>query len=264
MAMRREVSVAGSFYPESAEEIKKYFHYFEELYDTKHQINREEARAVIVPHAGYVYSGYSASIAYRVLKEENIKNILVVGPSHNYSFHGVSLGEYTSYETPLGNIDASGKILELLQKEFQVPFYEEVHKEHSTEVQFPFIKHYFKESKIVELIYSDVASSYLQKIIERVLSFQDCAVVISTDLSHFYNLQEANKLDSLCLRALEELNTELLHKGCEACGKRGVEAMLGSAKNLSLKFHLLDYRTSADVSSDEKRVVGYLSGYFNN
>jgi AmmeMemoRadiSam system protein B len=87
-------------------------------------------------------------------------------------------------------------------------------------------------------------------------------VIISTDLSHFYTLEKAKKLDNICLNAIENLDIEMLGEGCEACGMIGVEAMIRSAKKLGLNSHILDYRTSADSSGDESRVVGYVSAYF--
>jgi len=136
------------------------------------------------------------------------------------------------------------------------------HAEHSTEVQFPFIKHYLPHAKIVELIYGDVEPKTLSEIIDFILNKEGCGVIISTDLSHFYNLGDANKLDNICLNAIVSLDTDMLENGCEACGKIGIKAMLMSAKKLDLKPHLLDYRTSADVSNDTSRVVGYVSGCF--
>ena len=99
------------------------------------------------------------------------------------------------------------------------------------------------------------------EVIEYLLEDPETAVVISTDLSHYYDIKKANTLDSICLDAVKELSTEL-HQGCEACGKIGVEAMLISAKKKGLKSILLDYRTSADASGDESQVVGYMSAAF--
>jgi len=87
-------------------------------------------------------------------------------------------------------------------------------------------------------------------------------VVISTDLSHYYDIKKANSLDSICLDAVKTLNTSELHQGCEACGKIGVEAMLIAANKIGLNSILLDYRTSADSSGDRSQVVGYMSAAF--
>jgi hypothetical protein len=149
-----------------------------------------------------------------------------------------------------------------LREKFELRCVSEAHQEHSTEVQFPFIKHYIPDAKIVELVYGDADSEDISKIIDFVLTQEDCGVIISTDLSHFYKEEDANKLDAICLEAVKKLDLNLLHSGCEACGIKGVNAMMLSAKKLSLSSHLLDYRTSADASGDESRVVGYMSAYF--
>jgi len=260
--MIRKMSVAGSFYPQSASEIARYFEHFSKTYDEKMQVPKARARALIVPHAGYIYSGYTANIAYRVLQNAGIKNILVLGPSHRLGFHGSSLGDYTSYETPFGAIGQSEKIHRMLQEKFALAFMPHAHAEHSTEAQFPFIKHYLGECEIVELVYSSESAAFLSELIDFVLQDAECAVVISTDLSHFYTLQSANELDNICLNAIQDLDVGLLSEGCEACGMIGVEAIIRSAVKLNLKSHILDYRTSAHSSADESRVVGYVSAYF--
>lgn len=260
--MTREMSVAGTFYPQRVVDLNRYFDHFNDICTENEVVPEIKSKAVIVPHAGYVYSGFTANIAYRTLENSAIKKIVVIGPSHRIAYEGVSLCLDDSYSTPFGDINASKELAQELKNNFNlitlIP-----HAEHSTEVQFPFIKHYLPDVEIVELVYGRVESDFLSQIIDYVLSEDDCAVVISTDLSHFYNLEEANKLDNICLDSIETLDTELLNSGCEACGKTGVEAMLKSAKKLSLKSTLLDYRTSADASDDTSRVVGYVSACFD-
>jgi len=260
--MRREMSVSGTFYPKSVSEIERYFEHFSKVYDENFSVSIESTRAIIVPHAGYIYSGYTANAAYRVLQNRAPKDILLIGPSHRVGFRGASIGDYKSYDTPLGEIRGSEKITQKLRERFKLPFIPSAHGEHSTEVQFAFIKHYLPQCKIVEMVYSDESAVVLSEIIDFVLSLEECAVVISTDLSHFYTLEKAHKLDTICLNAIRYLDLEMLKQGCEACGMIGVEAMIRSAKKLGLTSHILDYRTSADSSGDVSRVVGYASAYF--
>lgn len=260
--MTREMSVAGSFYPARAVEIERYFEHFDTLYDDSFTLPYVKSRAVIVPHAGYIYSGYTASIAYRVLQQNSVKNFLVIGPSHRLAFEGVSICDVNSYDTPFGKIACSNDLAASLKDKFNLSCVKQAHFEHSTEVQFPFIKHYLEDAEIVELVYSSTSAEYISEIIDFVLSQEDSGVIISTDLSHFYDLENANQLDNVCISAIETLNTNLLHSGCEACGMIGVEAMMLSAKKLGLSANILDYRTSADASGDESRVVGYVSAYF--
>ena len=257
--MIREMSVAGSFYPARAVELERYFEHFSATYDKDNTLPEIKSRVVIVPHAGYIYSGYSANIAYRVLQKSGVKKFLVIGPSHRVGFEGISLGDFSSYETPFGKISASLDLVKELSDTFLLSCYRNAHFEHSTEVQFPFIKHYIEDACIVELVYSHMKPSNLSKIIDFALSHADVGVIISTDLSHFHTQKEALKIDNICVEAIVDTDIQKLHNGCEACGIIGVEAMLLSAKKATLVPHLLDYRTSADASGDESRVVGYVS-----
>ena len=261
--MIREMSVAGTFYPARAVELERYFEHFNSVYSEEHKQITQQSRAIIVPHAGYIYSGYTANIAYRVLQNANIKNIVVIGPSHRVAFDGISLCSAQTYVTPFGDIQSASELAKDLHDNFNLTSILNPHAEHSTEVQFPFIKHYLDGVNILELVYGRATPELLSQIINFLLSKEDCAVVISTDLSHFYTLDEAEQLDNICLSAIENLDTKLLHNGCEACGMIGVEAMLLSASKHHLKANLLDYRTSADASDDTNRVVGYVSAYFS-
>jgi len=261
--MKRSMSVAGSFYPARSVEIERYFEHFNTVYEENFTMPNLKSRAVIVPHAGYVYSGYTANIAYKILERSGVKKFVVIGPSHRVGFEGISLCDFTSYETPFGDINSENEIAQKIKEKFSLPCYLDAHHEHSTEVQFPFIKHYIPDAKIVELVYSSVDSQDVSKIIDFVLSMDDYGVIISTDLSHFYDEKQANLLDNVCLKAVKNLDLELVHEGCEACGIIGVKAMMLSAKKLSLTSHLLDYRTSADASGDTSRVVGYMSACFS-
>ncbi len=260
--MKRQMSVSGTFYPDTKKELVNYFEHFTKIYDENAELPNSTCRAVIVPHAGYIYSGFTANIAYKLLEQSKAKNFVVIGPSHRIRFDGVSLCDFESYETPLGAIKKADALYEKLQEKFSLRCKKEAHEEHSTEVQFPFIKHYLPEVNILELVYGDVKPKDISEMIDFVLEQEDCGVIISTDLSHFHNLEDANKFDNICLESVDKLDTDLLHNGCEACGILGVEAMMMSAKKLGLKSHILDYRTSADTSNDKSRVVGYMSAYF--
>lgn len=255
--MKREASVAGAFYPHDKDEILSTFAYFDEV-ALEHFSNvdyDEDVKALIVPHAGYVYSGFSANLAYKNAKKTP-KTVVVIGPSHRVAFTGVSLVEYDSYETPLGDIEADKEYMKYLLAHFDFISLPQAHHEHSTEVQFPFIKHYFKDAKLVELVYGRDAK--LDAIIENVLKKEDTLLLISTDLSHFYNQKEANQLDTNCIRAVENLDVDFLNNG-EACGKEGVKALINVVKKLDLKTKSIDYRTSGDITKDLESVVGYYS-----
>ena len=262
----RETAVAGQFYPSDPQEIRKVFDHYNQVLE-KH-FSKDDAiwqlhpRAVIVPHAGYIYSGFTANIALKVLADQDIGRIVIIGPSHRIYFQGSSIAECDKYHTPLGDLRIDRKLACELKEEFGLAYHPEAHHEHSTEVQFPFIKAYKPEVRVEEIVYSDEDPEKLARVIKHLLQDPKTAIVISTDLSHYYDLQKANRLDSLCLEAVKELDRGKLHGGCEACGKIGVEAMMIAAKELGMESVLLDYRTSADASGDESQVVGYMSAAF--
>lgn len=261
MKNERTLSVSGQFYPDNADEVKRYIKHFNDVLDQNSILvdGSIKPRAIIVPHAGYIFSGFTANLAYRYIPQD-VKNIIVIGPSHKFSFPGASVSMYEKYPTPFGELDINtilGK--KIIDSYDYIGFNDDVHCEHSTEVQFPFIKYYCEEKQVIELIYSDIYYSNVAKVIKELLDDRDNFVVISTDLSHFYDIKKANELDNICLQAIDEIDIEKLDSGCEACGKIGVKAILNVAKQMNLNTKLLDYRTSADTSNDQNRVVGYTS-----
>ena len=260
--MKRQMAFNGSFYPSAKGEITRFFNHFDNLIK-EHNLEKEVAsKIVIVPHAGYIYSGFSATFAYKALAKSGIEHILVVGPSHRVAFNGSSVCGFEAYETPLGAIKANKEMQKYLQEHFLLTCKEELHKEHSTEVQFPFIASYLPGVDMVELVYSRENAQNLADILADVLTQPQWGVVISTDLSHFYTQDVAQKKDAICLEAILSDSVAKLHQGCEACGKLGVEALLLALQKNPHKAVLLDYRTSADTSGDTNRVVGYVSVAF--
>ena len=257
----RDMGVAGSFYSNSCDEITKQFDHFTNILKNsnfKPQIPFIP-KAIIAPHAGFVYSGFTANIAYKMIQQLKPKTILVIGPSHKVAFQGASVANFEQYSTPCGNIAIDIRYTNYLLNKYDfINFYPKVHIEHSTETQAPFIKANFPNSKIVEIVYGDIKYQELSKIIQEAIS-NNIFIVISTDLSHFYTKQKAQKLDNICLEAIDKLDIDIWNKGCEACGRVGVKALLDVAKNNNFKSKLLDYRTSADITKDDNRVVGYTS-----
>jgi len=256
---RKKSSFAGMFYPNTQEDIVKMIEYFNTI--DSNSIGCQDIKAMIVPHAGYIYSGYSANLAYKRLSTQDIKTVVVIGPSHRVYFDGVSVAKYDVYETPFGDLSVDDTLIKGLESSLDIGFYPKAHQEHSTEVQMPFIKYYMPEVNVVELVYANIDAKRLSEIISFCMQ-ESIAVVISSDLSHFYDIDKANRLDSICIKAIDDLDVDMLNQGCEACGKLGIEALLIYAKKVDLKSHILDYRTSADVTKDTKEVVGYLSALF--
>jgi len=257
----RKLAVSGTFYPNDKDEVTRYIEHFNQVLE-KNNITTDttiDSKAIIVPHAGYIYSGFTANMVYRYIPQD-IKNIIVIGPSHKFAFSGASVALYDSYPTPFGDLVINRKLTQKLIDKFDfLGFDDKVHCEHSTETQFPFIKYYTDNVEVVEIVYSDCNFNNIAKVIEYLMADDKNLVVISSDLSHFYTLEEAKVKDSICVKAIQKKDIELLNEGCEACGMIGIKAMLKVAKELTLKTKIIDYRTSADTSGDKSRVVGYLS-----
>ena len=261
--MRRKAGVRGQFYPQSCKEIESMINGWNEIIDTHIKdpsILKSTPRAIISPHAGYVYSGFSANIAHRILANTKAKRVIIFGPSHHTFIDGLSGSEMEVYESPCGDLAIDLNYLQKIKKSFKLNFTPKAHfVEHSTETQMPFIKHYLPDAKIIEFIYGKMEPNKLAKMIYALMKDRDNLIVISTDLSHFYDLTQAKKRDNICLEAIDKLDTKMLDLGCEACGMIGVKAILEVAKMMKLDSKILDYRTSADASGDKNRVVGYVS-----
>ena len=254
MNIRKSV-VSGSLYPDKKEELLKYINQFNSFKTNNETF--EDIKAIIVPHAGYIYSGFTANLAYKLASKKKIKRVIVIGPSHRVYLKGASVAIYDEYETPLGNLKIDKKFSQnLIDKYDFLDFNVECEFEHSTETQAPFIKHYFENVQLVEIIYGEINYEDLSKVIDEVLVDSDNFVVISTDLSHFYTLEEAQKLDNICLEAIDKKDLKMFDY-CEACGKVGVKAIIDCAIKNDFDTKVLNYCTSADVTKDKSRVVGY-------
>jgi AmmeMemoRadiSam system protein B len=263
--MKRVAGVRGQFYPKSCQEIESYIKEYNEILDENlkdKRVLKEIPRAIISPHAGYVYSGFTANFAHRLLANTYAKRVIVIGPSHHVYIDGLSGTIQQLYETPCGDLKIDIDYLKLIKKSFPIGFLPKAHSvEHSTETQMPFIKHYLPNAKVIEFIYGKADYKKIAKLIVELLKDKSNVVVISTDLSHFYTLENAQKLDNICLNGILKKDISILDQGCEACGMIGVKAMITAANELNMSVELLDYRTSADASGDESRVVGYVSAY---
>lgn len=261
MKVRQSV-VSGAFYPSECDEIKHYIAHFNA---TMPKINVElTPRALIVPHAGYIYSGITANLAYNITasKRSDIKRVIVIGPSHRVYLEGASIALYDTFQTPCKDIAIDLDFSHQLKEHYAfLDFIPQAHEEHSTETQMPFIAHYFPEASVVEIVYGKINHEPLSLLINSLLEDTQNLVVISTDLSHFHTQEVANTKDKYCIEAINHLDIQSLEQ-CEACGITGVKAMVESAQKLGLKPHFLDYRTSYERTKDASRVVGYTSFVF--
>jgi len=251
----RQMAVAGQFYPDNCEQINQWFMHFKSAPNIQKNF---EPKALIVPHAGYMYSGNCAYKAY-AQADLSIKHVVVVGPSHRVGFDGASIGRFKELQTPCGAITCNNSIQEhLLDRLPWLNFTPQAHNEHSTEVQFPFIKEFFPDASATEIVYSSISSTLLKNLLKVCAYLPETLLIISTDLSHFYSLEDAKRLDSACIRAIKDLYVKELEDG-EACGMIGIGALILLARELGWKSQVLEYCTSFEQTGDRNQVVGYLS-----
>lgn len=259
---KREMAVGGSFYTRDCAELLESIARFHAALDMQAlDAFTLEPRAVIVPHAGHIYSGFTANAAYEIAaRRQYTARVVVIGPSHRVAFDGASIALQETFATPCGDIDIDVAYAKALQQRHAwLQYAPQMHHEHSTEVQMPFIKHYFDGAAVVEIVYGRIDPEQLASLIASILESPETLLVISTDLSHFYTQEQAKCRDAICVEGVAAMNVNRFDEGCEACGMAGVKALIVAASALGFRSEIVDYRSSAEVSGDTSRVVGYLS-----
>jgi len=266
----REPLLAGTWYPGDGKELRRTIEGY--LSRVKEAKPEGDLRGLVVPHAGYMYSGQVAAHAYRLLLGTGFTRVVLIGPSHRHRFRGASADLHSGYRTPLGTVpvdlDFAGKLLD--EDDARVRPVPEAHsREHSLEIQVPFLQVVLKDFSIVPLVMGEQdfeTCSGLAGTLGRLLQGDPKTLVLaSTDLSHFHGDSEAKKLDREFIRYVREYNpqglTDSLFKGaCEACGGGPTIAAMMAARVLGAdRAEVLHYATSGDVTGDRSRVVGYLS-----
>ncbi len=271
----RAPAVAGLFYPGEERDLSKAVDGLLEAAPV-HYIPR--LRGLVCPHAGYVYSGQTAAIAYKTAAGRSIETVVVMGPSHYALFQQASLPNADVYQTPLGKVPISDKAALLLKA---TPFVQEprclVQRpdwwrqspkaapaagedspdtwEHSVEVQVPFLQKALKNFKLVPVVVGDADPQSIAAGLAKIVD-DHTLVVASSDLSHYHPYADAKALDERCVKAICDMDVGEMQKQ-EACGKLPILALMQLARQKGWKAELLDCRNSGDVSGQKDRVVGY-------
>ena len=248
-------SSAGKFYTDNKEELSTQLNNF--IKNSK-KTCEYSSRAIIVPHAGYVYSGELAAKGFEYL-DKTAKNIFIIAPPHYVSVKDVSLSSYDFWETPLGKIEVNQKINDELIEKFDCKFQDDAfEQEHSTEVQVPFIQKLFHDVKIIPILTSNYKK--VSEIINYYWENSENAFVISSDLSHFNHSNEAKRLDEITAQMIEFNATENMNPA-QACGACGIKALDDFAKTRKYSLIRIGMYNSGDVTNDHSRVVGYGSWF---
>ena len=259
--------VAGQFYPADKAELNKILDgFFEKAVLRKNGGGR--LLALIVPHAGYFFSGQTAAYAYQVLKQHPVDTVVLLGPYHKAMFHGASVWTSGSWRTPMGDVPVDTELAQKIAAEdssFQ--FTQSAHSaEHSLETQLPFLQKTLKNFKIVPILVSDASSDNVPRLaaaLHKHLQGKNALVIASSDMSHYYPDETARTMDARMLELLKKQDPAKIFEANrngegELCGEAAVMTALQYAQlHGKTTLEVLHYATSADATHDKGRVVGY-------
>jgi MEMO1 family protein len=274
MTRIRKAAVAGSWYPGAPRALTAALDRYLDAADDGPRPLRKLV-ALVAPHAGLTYSGPVAAYAYRQLRTHPVDLVVLVGPSHFVGFEGVSVYCGGGFETPLGIVEIDETVASSLMG--ATPIVHEhpaAHaREHSLEMQLPFVKHLAPEARIVPLVMgrqTAAAASALGDALAEVLQGTNALLVASTDLSHYENATVAQRLDSIVVDHISRFDADGLQRALDArpghaCGGGPTVAVMRAAKHLGARDALvLKYADSGDVSGDKSAVVGYVAAALGN
>jgi AmmeMemoRadiSam system protein B len=257
----RPAAVAGRFYPGEADHLASTL---KAMLAAAHPQTVKRPKALIVPHAGYVYSGSVAASAYALLRNHSYRRVVVFGPAHRMAVEGLAVPEADGFATPLGVVPIDRTALQCAPKSSRIETSDLPHaEEHSIEVQLPFLQHVLGTFELVPILVGWASDSEVAAVMDALWDGDDTLIVVSSDLSHYHPYDEARRLDHATVQAI--LNRKPLTDHEQACGATGINALIQIARDRQLSPHLLDLRNSGDTgdapSSDRgqhsSQVVGY-------
>jgi len=256
VATIREPAVAGMFYPDDPLLLQQQLESF--LRDK--EPDADHPKALIVPHAGYIYSGPIAASAYRLLlnMRGRIERVVLLGPAHRVAFQGLAATSAEYFSTPLGLVRIDQPAMDAILVLPQVRVMDEAHREeHSLEVQLPFLQSVLgADFSLIPLVVGEADSDSVAEVIETLWGDRETLILISSDLSHYQDYHTAQRLDSATSRAIEQLNPQAIDYQ-QACGRNPVNGLLLAAQHHKLHAKTLDLRNSGDTAGSRDRVVGY-------
>ncbi|MDI9849156.1 AmmeMemoRadiSam system protein B [Rhodoblastus sp. 17X3] len=260
--MIRPPAVAGMFYPADAVMLRQAVTQL--LGPSGSPEEGERPKALIVPHAGYVYSGRVAGAAYaRVLPyAENIRRVILLGPAHRAPVRGLALPEADRFATPLGEVSIDQDAVRRLAATPRVAVSAAAHAlEHSLEVQLPFLQSILRDFTLVPLAVGDATAEEVAEALDILWGGPETLIVISSDLSHYLPYAMARRTDQDTMERI--LRGELLHSHKQACGALPINGLLLAARRRRLTPKLISHCNSGDTAGDKQRVVGYAAIEFS-
>ncbi|MBL8480942.1 MAG: AmmeMemoRadiSam system protein B, partial [Rhodocyclaceae bacterium] len=249
----RPAAVAGLFYPAAVDELIR------SVDAMLARASREShglppPKAMVAPHAGYIYSGPVAAHAYNLLLPAagRIERVVLFGPTHRVAVNGIALPDVSNFDTPLGRVSLDSEACARLKTMPQVVVYDPAHTwEHSLEVHLPFLQRTLGVFNLVPLAVGHVDPDHVAHVMDELWGGKETLIVVSSDLSHFHPYREAQIMDSASVAALVSLGGPLNHE--QACGATAINALLQVARHRGLRPRLLDLRNSGDTAGDRAR-----------
>ena len=250
----RPPAVAGLFYPDDPAELTELLN----------ELLRGDARpppglkALIAPHAGYVYSGPVAAAVFRLLRAEagRVRRVVLLGPSHRIPFRGLAVPTASAFATPLGELPIDARARDAVLRLPQMHATDAPHaEEHSLEVELPFLQALLGSFEFLPIVAGDAKPAEVAEALDTVWGGAETLVVVSTDLSHYHDYETARILDRATNEAILAFTERL--GGEQACGCVGLNGFLRTARARALRIELKDLRNSGDTAGDRAHVVGY-------
>jgi len=251
----RPAAVAGMFYPGSSSVLARDLR---DLLNDSRPAPGRRPKAVIVPHAGYIYSGPIAASVYAPIAawRESIRRVVLLGPTHRVAVDGLAFPASTAFATPLGVVPVDPQALALIEALPQVVVSDAAHAlEHSLEVQLPFLQTVLDEFTLVPLAVGRASPAEVAEVLECLWGGDETLIVISSDLSHYLPYRVARETDADTARRIVALDARIDHQ--QACGATPVNGLLLAARRHGLRAQLVDLRNSGDTAGDRSRFVGY-------
>ncbi len=252
----RAAAVAGSFYPAEAARLRSDVQAL--LRAASDQAARPAPKAVIAPHAGYVYSGATAARAYARLAAQRgtVTRVVLLGPAHRVHVRGIALPEASAFDTPLGPVEVDQEAVRALSALRQVVAARPVHAaEHALEVHLPFLIETLGAFKLVPLVVGEITPAMVAEVLDLLWGGPETLIVVSTDLSHYHAYRDAVRIDGVTVAAVSGRAVNITHQ--QACGATPVNALMQVARARGLRVELIDQCNSGDTAGPRDRVVGY-------
>ena len=260
MSFIRPPAVAGLFYPADPQQL---------AFDVQHFLEAAPSsaltpKALIVPHAGYIYSGACAASGYATLKNlsQRIRRVVLLGPTHRVAVRGLALPDADAFDTPLGRVMLDSEAAQRIASLPQLSLSRQAHAlEHSLEVQLPFLQSVLKNFTLLPLAVGMASAEEVAAVLEILWGGPETLIVISSDLSHFLPYPTARRMDHDTVQSILRLQGPIHHE--QACGGTPINGLILAARHHGLTPQLLDLRNSGDTAGSRDQVVGYASIAFS-